>query len=226
MNHQRQYNLLVAKAKARDVVPPIIEKHHILPKCMGGTNAKENIVLFTPKEHYVAHHLLWKIHKTTKMHYAFWLMVNKTSTDSRRVYRITSRVYEKAKIQHGINVSKLQKGRKRSEESRKKSSIALKGKPCWAAGKTGIHSTEGLENIRKARTGKKDSDETKRKKSQSHTGITRGPSPLKGRSMPIGSEWLVICPYCNKSGVKWNMERYHFENCKIKEKENLPRLFI
>ena len=34
------------------------ENHHILPKSMGGSNLKENLVLLTPKEHYVCHRLL------------------------------------------------------------------------------------------------------------------------------------------------------------------------
>lgn len=37
------------------------EKHHITPKCMGGTDDKNNLVLLTPEEHYVAHQLLIKI---------------------------------------------------------------------------------------------------------------------------------------------------------------------
>ena len=37
------------------------EKHHITPKCLGGTDDKSNLVLLTPEEHYVAHQLLVKI---------------------------------------------------------------------------------------------------------------------------------------------------------------------
>ena len=31
------------------------ERHHIVPKCMGGTNDKENLIDLFAKEHYVAH---------------------------------------------------------------------------------------------------------------------------------------------------------------------------
>lgn len=34
------------------------ERHHILPKCMGGTNDKDNLVDLTAQEHYNAHKLL------------------------------------------------------------------------------------------------------------------------------------------------------------------------
>jgi hypothetical protein len=41
---------------------------------MGGTYCKTNIVFLTAKEHYVAHHLLWKIHKSKEMGFAFHCM--------------------------------------------------------------------------------------------------------------------------------------------------------
>ena len=40
------------------------------------------------------------------------------------------------------------------------------------------------------------------------------PSPLKG--IP---QKQIMCPYCNKSGGATNMKRYHFDNCKYKQKK-------
>ena len=34
------------------------ERHHILPKCMGGTNDEENLIDLFAREHYIAHKLL------------------------------------------------------------------------------------------------------------------------------------------------------------------------
>jgi hypothetical protein len=39
-----------------------VEEHHIVPKCMGGTNEKDNLVSLTAAEHFVAHQLLAKIY--------------------------------------------------------------------------------------------------------------------------------------------------------------------
>jgi hypothetical protein len=39
------------------------EKHHIIPKCLDGTNANINITLLTAREHYIAHRLLCIIHR-------------------------------------------------------------------------------------------------------------------------------------------------------------------
>ena len=41
-----------------------VEKHHVIPKCMGGDNKSRNIAILTPEEHYVAHLLLVKIYPT------------------------------------------------------------------------------------------------------------------------------------------------------------------
>jgi len=51
------------------------ERHHIIPKSLGGTNESSNIVHLTPREHFIAHALLTKMvnHKKHKrsMAYAF-----------------------------------------------------------------------------------------------------------------------------------------------------------
>ena len=39
-----------------------VERHHILPKCVGGGDESENLVPLTPEEHYLAHQLLVKMH--------------------------------------------------------------------------------------------------------------------------------------------------------------------
>jgi hypothetical protein len=38
------------------------ELHHIIPRCLNGTNDKNNLVLLTAREHFVAHQLLVKIY--------------------------------------------------------------------------------------------------------------------------------------------------------------------
>lgn len=70
------------------------EKHHILPKSLGGTDENGNIVLLTYREHYLAHYLLWKIFKNKQTIFAFWRMCN---FDNSVKLKISSRLYEKAK---------------------------------------------------------------------------------------------------------------------------------
>lgn len=65
MNYKRHYDLLIERARNR-VLDCYVERHHIIPRCMGGSDEKENIVALTPEEHYVAHQLLVKIYPNVK----------------------------------------------------------------------------------------------------------------------------------------------------------------
>jgi hypothetical protein len=57
---EKQQNQVFKKDESGKKLPGI-EKHHIIPKFDGGSNAIENIVLLTIKEHVIAHWLRWKI---------------------------------------------------------------------------------------------------------------------------------------------------------------------
>lgn len=61
MNYKRIYESLIDRAKNRNL-EQYTETHHIIPKCMGGSDEKENLVELTPEEHYVSHQLLVKIY--------------------------------------------------------------------------------------------------------------------------------------------------------------------
>lgn len=61
MNYKKHYNLLIDRARNRQF-DGYKEKHHIIPKCIGGTDVKENLVYLTPEEHYLAHQLLVKMY--------------------------------------------------------------------------------------------------------------------------------------------------------------------
>lgn len=60
------YDNLIDKARKRGLDKSKLkgnyETHHIIPKCMNGTNDVDNLVLLTIREHYIAHKLLYRIH--------------------------------------------------------------------------------------------------------------------------------------------------------------------
>lgn len=62
MNYRAIYEKLVSRAQLRVKPKGYVEKHHVLPKCLGGTDEKENIAVLTPEEHYLAHQLLVKMY--------------------------------------------------------------------------------------------------------------------------------------------------------------------
>lgn len=72
------------------------ERHHIVPKCMGGTNDKDNLIDLFAKEHFEAHKLLaLENPENSKLTYA-WAMMSWTKRDGRN-YELTPEEYEEAR---------------------------------------------------------------------------------------------------------------------------------
>jgi hypothetical protein len=116
MNYEKIYNQIIDRAKTRQL-EGYKEKHHILPKCMGGSNGRENIVILTAREHFVCHWLLCRIYpEHPKLAHAFWFMSKQNAPGQQRDYTVSSRVYAEA-------VSNL----KFTEEHKRKMSISKIG---------------------------------------------------------------------------------------------------
>ena len=100
MNYEKIYKELIHKTTVRNIKKQGWENHHIIPRCLGGTSERNNIVVLTPREHYVAHRLLFKIYPSNaKIIYAFWMMSHKNVNGTvTREYRVSSRTYEIARL--------------------------------------------------------------------------------------------------------------------------------
>ena len=61
MNYQKIYDSLIYRAQNR-VLSGYREKHHIVPRCLGGNDFYSNIVPLTAREHFIAHQLLVKLY--------------------------------------------------------------------------------------------------------------------------------------------------------------------
>jgi hypothetical protein len=106
MDYLQIYNQLVAKRIAEPLPKGVLggrEKHHILPKSVGGKNTKDNLVYLSVREHFVAHRLLAKIYPDSTLTYAVWLMTcfHKKSDG----FILSSRLYEKLRKDHAERVS-------------------------------------------------------------------------------------------------------------------------
>jgi len=78
-DYLKAYNRIIKKAKNRPKPKVYYEKHHIIPRCMGGCDDEKNLVKLTMDEHYYVHYLLAKIYpENKKLTYAFWMMCNKS----------------------------------------------------------------------------------------------------------------------------------------------------
>lgn len=99
MDYRKHYNYLINRAKTRNISTSK-ESHHIVPKCIGGTDDPSNLVDLTLREHYIAHILLAKIHGGT-----LWHAVNLMG----RKKQYTNRHYERSRIEHSKLLSEQNK---------------------------------------------------------------------------------------------------------------------
>lgn len=101
MNYQRIYNQIVDRAKQekRERSGEVYyENHHIIPKCMGGSNEKKNLVLLTGREHFLVHWMLVRIYPdNNKLVFAFWGMCNQKNREQEARFIPSSKAYEEAK---------------------------------------------------------------------------------------------------------------------------------
>lgn len=84
MDYQHVYHQLIHKGKNRLLSESdgAMERHHIIPKCIGGTDEVSNIVSLTPEEHYMAHLLLVKIYPSeNKLWYAANMMKSRVKNN-------------------------------------------------------------------------------------------------------------------------------------------------
>jgi hypothetical protein len=102
MNYEKLYNKIIEKAISAKRVKSkhnYFEKHHILPKCLGGDNSKLNLVLLTAREHFICHWLLHLMYpKNNLLFFAFHMMCNVKSKNQNR-YLSSSRTYEYVKLE-------------------------------------------------------------------------------------------------------------------------------
>lgn len=105
MDYQRIYNQIIERAKTRQL-EGYKEKHHIIPKCLGGSNNKDNLVELTAREHFLCHMLLYEMYPNDiKLKHALFLM-NEGITKNN--YSPSSKTYHRLKEER----SKLIKGNK------------------------------------------------------------------------------------------------------------------
>ena len=162
MDYLRIYNSLVERGKNRQLTG-YTETHHIIPKCVGGTNDKYNLVKLTAREHFICHLLLCEIYpENAKLKFAFWRMCNvKDNEFQKRDYVVSSRLYQRVKLIIIPIISEIRKGKPTTlgykhtdeskikikemrsyqiitDDSKEKMSIAHKGK-LWYFNDNGEH---------------------------------------------------------------------------------------
>lgn len=99
MNYQKIYDDFMKSRIERGwgkSHPQFLECHHILPKSSGGSDDSGNLVYLTPREHFVAHKLLYKINKTKQNAYALVALTRMSVREG--IVRCNSLELEKSRI--------------------------------------------------------------------------------------------------------------------------------
>lgn len=220
--YKKIYYEIISKAlsETRNKKDFYYERHHILPKSMGGNDNETNLVLLTAREHYICHKLLTKFttgESKRKMFCAFWAF-NRKSTNQQRCV-LNSRDYEYARVfiskifsqerkgvalgkelspEHKKKLSKALKGKKKSEETKNRMKESWKLRP--------PRSQKHCMALSEANKGRVLSKKTREKMSNSKKGIN-----------PVHTQILWECPHCGKTGIGVsNYNRWHNDNCKAK----------
>lgn len=242
MNYFTIYNQIIERAKHRTLTG-YIERHHIIPRCIGGLDTSDNIVKLTAREHYICHRILVRLYPhNSKLVYAFWAMSNQKSKYQQRSM-VSSRAYSEAKEMF----SSVHSEREVSTETRKKLSNSRKGKSSPKSQESiqklinsGVNTrfTKGQDSCNK---GKKLSAETLKKRSESRKDYKiseetkqKISNTLKGKSKPTRDVlWKQkqskakkgipradrhICETCNKSIGGLGNYKKHIKCCKTKIK--------
>lgn len=187
MNYKRIYDSIIARAKTRTLIG-YTEKHHIIPRCIGGSDAPENMARLTAREHYIAHLLLVKIYPNEhKLVFAFNMMccINNRKYEWFRILyaKIQS---ESAKLGYQTNSNYGMTGKTQSSETRKRISEANR-KPAKIVQCPKCKLSGGENNMLRYH--------------------------FEKCGLPIRR---VQCPHCQKEVSANIAKRWHFDRCKFK----------
>jgi hypothetical protein len=168
-----------------------VERHHIIPKSLGGEDDTTNLVWLTANEHLKVHLLLPNMVEDTehkrKMLAAAVRMCNPQSRTQKRSF---DHNYDHLRKEAALFHSEYMKGKNSGNKN-----------PFYGR----KHTEESREKISKGGKGQKRTLETRANLSASKMG-DKNPARM-----------LVTCPHCNKTGMAGGMRKHHFNHCKKRE---------
>lgn len=143
------------------------ERHHIVPRCLGGNDDEENLIDLYAREHFIAHMMLAKENPDNRQLTLAWHLMTNVKTKHQQRYCVTPDEYEEARLAY-IQTITGDNNPSKSDEVRRKKSVAIKGEKNHNYGKPRSETTR--KKISKAHQGKIFSAETRKRISESKSG--------------------------------------------------------
>ena len=217
--YQTWYQQIIDRARSRTLTG-YVERHHVVPRSLGGSDHADNLVRLTAREHFVCHWLLTKMYTGEaryKMINAMYIMRADGPYQKRYQSKITSRVYNTLKEEYSKYISNLNKGRvqpleenikqRAAQTGRKRAPFSDEWRANMSASKQGKNNNRygvkleesTLEKMRKKATGRKQSPETIQKKADAIRGSKREKK---------------LCPHCGQMIAVNTYTCWHGDQCR------------
>lgn len=132
--YTRWYFAIIETAKS-STYEGYTETHHIIPRSLGGNNAKENIVKITARQHFICHLLLVKMTEGQARFKMICAAHHMSVCHRKELYKITSITYERLKRERSESMkgNTLWKNIKWTPEQRKNVSEGLRKSKAFEA---------------------------------------------------------------------------------------------
>lgn len=165
-------NNIISRAQMRGKLDNIYqERHHIIPVSEGGTNHFSNLVWLSPEEHYVVHHLMWRILPLKPARRKAWSGMNNMSKNNKEFGVLRRKCSERMK-----EIMASEEHKERCRQQSFKNSLSAKVQTKRTESLKGYkHSKNTREKMSKARSGKPHSETHKANLTKSITERMRTP---------------------------------------------------
>ena len=217
--YSRWYEAIIDRARPRKL-DGYKERHHIIPRSLGGNDSDLNLVDLTAREHFICHWLLVKMHTGLNRGKMINALVMMRASSKYQDRYINGRVYEHLRKEYSEYISKMNTGRIQPMHEKVKQKLAQTGR------KRKPFSEEWKNNMSKAQSGtnnpmfgKTHSEETRQKISQRATNrrketpdeIERRIAKIRGRKRE-----KKFCQHCEQHIAVNTYPRFHGDKCKVR----------
>lgn len=116
-NKYKNWYMSLMKCGSTEKPERYSERHHIIPKSLGGSDAASNLVYLTARQHYIAHLLLVRMTEGAAKRSMTFAMIRFAGKNRDKGYKIVSRLYERIRNDYS--------------EANKGEGNPMYGKPCY-----------------------------------------------------------------------------------------------